>query len=452
MCLHSDIVRRQQTVLERNLDNKEELASAHKLLKEPSRDSSFVICYICNATFDNKTLLISHIKTHKPLKTGNCVAQHSSLEEQNNICDSKEISQSIKSNGSLYKASENGPTEENGTNSVQKPIKTELLKCCTICTQEYESQAFLKRHIARVHRKETIEKLNCSNTSSAAVPRKSMRRLTFTCEHCPTTFKSSRKLVQHARSEHELDSKSVKPFGCDECDRKFRNSSNLLQHKKYHEGKRSSVCSFCGKGFITKSDLLIHEKQHLNKREYSCELCPKNFNTHKDLRSHKLVVHTEPSTWNHLCESCDKRFPIKSNYDQHMRRHRGDKRFGCHICEKRFIDKVVLQKHILSHSNVRAFKCEHCLKEYKEKRVLEVHLTKVHGIGNAKIPVRVKKYFCHICPKSYFAKNKLTRHMFTHSGERPFGCSVCKKRFTDKSYVKQHLRNAHNIFEAQENR
>ncbi|KAJ8964989.1 hypothetical protein NQ317_005451 [Molorchus minor] len=44
------------------------------------------------------------------------------------------------------------------------------------------------------------------------------------------------------------------------------------------------------------------------------------------------------------------------------------------------------------HSNIKAFKCSSCSKEYKERRTYEIHLTRVHGIGNAKVPVREKKY------------------------------------------------------------
>lgn len=273
----------------------------------------------------------------------------------------------------------------------------------------------------------------------------SKRVKTFTCENCELKFSSSKKLVAHCISEHKQDSKEVRPFRCDKCENRFNTSSNLHQHMKYHAGDRSSVCSFCGKAFITKSDLSTHEKQHLNKREHECSTCSKRFNTRKDLRSHFSVVHSDPNSWKHVCEECGKRFPTKSNRDQHFRRHTGEKRFRCHLCDGRFTDKVVLKRHIASHSNVRAFRCEHCEKEYKTKSALEVHLKKAHGIGDAKVPVRMKKYFCGVCPKAYFARNKLTRHMYSHSGEKPFACGVCGKRFVDRSYVKQHLKNAHSV-------
>lgn len=100
-----------------------------------------------------------------------------------------------------------------------------------------------------------------------------------------------------------------------------------------------------------------------------------------------------------------------------------------------------------THSNVRDFKCSECEKEYKDKRVMQIHMAKVHGIGigEIKLPSKERKYICHICPKAYFAKNKLTRHLYTHTGEKPFFCTVCDKKFNDKSYVKQHMKKTHNI-------
>ncbi|XP_018565949.1 zinc finger protein 585A-like [Anoplophora glabripennis] len=290
-------------------------------------------------------------------------------------------------------------------------------------------------------------KVNLKDIKEESSTKRKRKVLVFHCEHCTNSYASSTLLVKHCVEQHGMEGKTVRPFVCTRCNSRFGNSSNLMQHIKYHDAVRCNVCTFCGKGFITKTDLNIHEKQHLNKREYKCETCTKCFNTHKDLRSHKLVVHTDPQFWKYFCGICSKKFPIKSNYDCHMRRHTGDKKFECHLCDKKFTDKCVLQRHMRTHSNVRDFKCSECEKEYKDKRVMQIHMAKVHGIGigEIKLPSKERKYICHICPKAYFAKNKLTRHLYTHTGEKPFFCTICDKKFNDKSYVKQHMKKTHNI-------
>ncbi|CAG9770179.1 unnamed protein product [Ceutorhynchus assimilis] len=283
-------------------------------------------------------------------------------------------------------------------------------------------------------------------TSSQGVARRP-RKIKFTCEHCDKCFSNSNKLRSHCIKDHAMKLKEIKPFSCDRCPQRFSTSSNLWQHLKYHEGVKSHMCSYCGQGFITKNDLINHEKKHLNMREYNCEFCGKSFNTHKDIRSHRLIVHTDSSNWKYRCEICNKSFPIKTNYDCHMKRHLGEKQFACHLCEKRFTTKCDLQRHTRSHSDVREYKCMNCDKEYKDERVLKVHMAKIHGIGvgKVKVPIRERNYACQLCPKAFYAKNKLVRHLYTHSGEKPFDCPMCDKKFNDKSYVKQHLRNTHNV-------
>ncbi|XP_066144733.1 zinc finger protein 2-like isoform X2 [Euwallacea fornicatus] len=293
--------------------------------------------------------------------------------------------------------------------------------------------------------KDQINAVKTTTISQSGTIVKRKRRRKFICEKCSKSFLSSTKLISHCEKDHGMEIKDVKPFSCDRCPQRFATSSNLSQHEKYHDGIKSNMCSYCGNGFITKTDLITHEKKHLNMREYQCEICNKSFNTHKDRRSHKLIVHTDSSNWKYVCQICSKPFPIKSNYDSHVRRHTGDKKFSCHLCEKKFTAKCDLQRHMRSHSDVREHQCPHCDKEYKDERVLKVHLAKTHGIGRVKTPVRTRNYVCHFCSKAYFEKNKLTRHLYTHSGEKPFSCPVCQKKFNDKSYVKQHLRNSHNV-------
>lgn len=90
-------------------------------------------------------------------------------------------------------------------------------------------------------------------------------------------------------------------------------------------------------------------------------------------RSHKLIVHTDSTSWKYCCEICNKPFPIKSNYDNHMRTHSGDKQFECYLCQTKFVTKSVLQRHIMrTHSDVRDHKCSNCKSEYKDPRRLKV--------------------------------------------------------------------------------
>ncbi|XP_044261207.1 zinc finger protein 600-like [Tribolium madens] len=298
---------------------------------------------------------------------------------------------------------------------------------CDDCNKTYTTQKTLKVHLKKCKMREPPSRKN-----------------RFSCEVCNLVLNYAKDVVEHCVREHSMEGKLVKPYTCNECPMRFSSSANLIQHRKYHDGSRNHICSFCGKSYITKSDLTVHEYIHFNRRNYKCEFCDKAFNTNKNLRSHILVVHTESTLWKYGCDLCNRRFPLKSGFEQHMKRHTGDKRFGCHICDKSFVSRSELQKHVGSHSMVNPFKCTHCEKAYKEKRFFEIHLTKHHGIGNAKIPVKVKKFACHVCPNTFFDKHKLQRHLRVHSGVKPYGCQDCGKKFSDKYYLKQHAKNIHN--------
>lgn len=48
------------------------------------------------------------------------------------------------------------------------------------------------------------------------------------------------------------------------------------------------------------------------------------------------------------------------------------------------------------------------------------------------------QHTCPLCPYFTFRRSHLQEHLLTHSGERPFACSVCEKTFRTKSQMRRH--------------
>lgn len=51
-----------------------------------------------------------------------------------------------------------------------------------------------------------------------------------------------------------------------------------------------------------------------------------------------------------------------------------------------------------------------------------------------------KPYTCSVCQKGFSQSTHRTVHMRSHTGERPYSCPICSRAFAHKSHVKRHAR------------
>uniref|UniRef100_A0AAR2KRZ1 C2H2-type domain-containing protein n=1 Tax=Pygocentrus nattereri TaxID=42514 RepID=A0AAR2KRZ1_PYGNA len=81
--------------------------------------------------------------------------------------------------------------------------------------------------------------------------------------------------------------------------------------------------------------------------------------------------------------------------------------FPCEVCSKSFKNNVLLKKHMLTHQKER------------------------------------KPYHCKFCNKTFDRKGHVQDHEKIHTGEKPYSCAKCGKRFIWLNQVKLHIQNYH---------
>ncbi|XP_064860070.1 gastrula zinc finger protein XlCGF49.1-like isoform X2 [Oncorhynchus nerka] len=51
-----------------------------------------------------------------------------------------------------------------------------------------------------------------------------------------------------------------------------------------------------------------------------------------------------------------------------------------------------------------------------------------------------KPFGCHLCRASFSDSSNLKRHQRVHTGEKPYSCPQCEKRFSRQHHMKMHLK------------
>ncbi|XP_002137946.4 zinc finger protein 568-like [Drosophila pseudoobscura] len=267
------------------------------------------------------------------------------------------------------------------------------------------------------------------------------------CPQCSRFYVNERSLRRHQQKHM--------PLAALECTRSFPNMNEAMKHGVKHSGVGLFKCQECNAEFIDILYLQIHSKEHFNEHGKSSLL-----------RHTKDEIPIAPLEYTR----CPHSFPNMDEVMKHRVKHSDVGMFKCQECNAEFIEILYLQIHSKEHagekgqlersqggtppsatkqidSDSEEIDCEMLSCSDSPPLVKMMKLTDPEpAISNPtkkdctteSLPKK-RNITCQECGMKFTYKN-MTRHMRVHTGERPFECTYCEKKYTRKIHLDEHNR------------
>ncbi|CAH0404144.1 unnamed protein product [Chilo suppressalis] len=375
------------------------------------------------------------------------------VEEQ--IADVEKRRDSSNFKNSIYKCLEcyKGFLDEDAYNSHMSRHTTECGDHrCNICKTHFKHPHALRKHITAHH----TQRFSCNQCLYVTTHRQSARLherwhkgTKYKCPHCTDEFVKFTTYMGHIRIKHPSD------FVCQLCGYSFVSEKGIMLHKKLKHRQENitipedgPLCELCNLRFINTEALKRHTS--VSARHQTIDKQDREPNKPKarkqEIRDREKRKRDEERPEGPIpCEQCGVQLEDSRAYHSHFRRMHPDKNRTnypsmkspcmCEVCGRMFQSQALLKDHRWVHTGERPFSCESCGKCFRMKQRLVAH-RRVHSEQKPTYP-------CLHCGKHFSTHSNRQRHMFIHTGLKPFKCEMCGKGFKHASEKRAHITYVH---------
>lgn len=238
------------------------------------------------------------------------------------------------------------------------------------------------------------------------------------CVICMRSFESANELEQHQGKRF------MELYQCNSCEDIYESIDDVTQHFGEVHGpdeiQQVPVESEIEEPVVQEVPAKKIKLETNSSERYCCVThCHEVFSGEQELIAHAQEKHE-----------------LKINHNK--TKTEPDKPITCIVCFRSFGSLKNLKVHQFvraNHNQGKHFTCGHCPFRAASAALLTVHERSKHS-GE-------RPFECPHCEKRFFSELHLKNHLVCHSSARPFPCSFCERSFSRKRNMEEHIRSCH---------